>query len=86
MGDAIQHIAFRASDATAAHVNKIGRVFDWKVGQRHMLKVESVLGIFATIKVKVNGRQIDPSEEYEVQTRSWPLMARGEKRITARVY
>ena len=76
------HVALRSGDSAMAHVNKIGRVFGWRLGQKFQIHLESSVDSFERISVLVNGSRIDPSEDPDVTLSSWPLDAAGDKFVT----
>ncbi|KIP04152.1 hypothetical protein PHLGIDRAFT_25750 [Phlebiopsis gigantea 11061_1 CR5-6] len=77
------HVTLRSGDSTTAHVNKIGRVFGWRLGQKFEVRLESSVGSFERISVLVNGSRIDPSEDPDVALSSWPLDAAGDKIVNS---
>ncbi|PBK60446.1 hypothetical protein ARMSODRAFT_727433 [Armillaria solidipes] len=83
----IQHgeAALRASDSVRAHVDKIGKVMGWKIGQKYRLYVQSGASSPVNSSVRVNGSMIDPEEDPEVSFSSWSLDTNNKNVVKAHV-
>ncbi|KAK0432849.1 hypothetical protein EV421DRAFT_1846988 [Armillaria borealis] len=83
----VQHgeAALRASDSVRAHVDKIGKVMGWKIGQKYRLYVQSGASSPVNSSVRVNGSMIDPEEDPEVSFSSWSLDTNNKNVVKAHV-
>ncbi len=83
----IQHgeTALRASESVRAHIDKIGKVMGWKIGQKYRLDVQSGGSSLMNSSVRVNGSMIDPKEDPDVAFPPWSLDTNNKNEVKAYV-